>query len=82
MAHVQTPVSPQSTLTRIGRTSHLPTREKLKLLADLRREAKRVPWARDKLGFDAGDVDDEIDRLRRRVWRGIGPRIEREGERP
>jgi hypothetical protein len=80
MPYSLTSRSPLATLTRIGRTSNLSTREKLKLFAQLRREATRVPTAREDLGFDARDVDEEVNRLRRRVWRGIGPRAEHHGD--
>lgn len=79
MPQSPTPLLPLSTLSRIGRTSDLSTREKLNLLADLRRAATRTATARETLGFDVHDVDGEIERLHRRIWRGIGPRIEQQG---
>lgn len=80
MSQPQMPISPGSTLSRIARTLDLSTREKLQLFSDLRRQATRLPLARAALGFDANDVDREIDHLRRRVWWGIGPRVERQGD--
>lgn len=76
----QLPTRPLSTLSEISRTQMLSTREKLKLLTELRRDAMFTPRARTELGFDTADVDREIEGLRRRVWRGVGPRIERQGE--
>ncbi len=77
----QNPARPLRTLNEIARSSILSTREKMQLLHDLRREATWAPSPRTALGFDVDDVDRAMDGLRRRVWQGQGPRIERGGDR-
>ena len=77
----QNPVRPLKTLNEITRTPILSTREKMQLLHDLRREATLAPSPRTALGFDVDDVDRAMANLRRRAWKGLGPRIERQGGR-
>lgn len=72
--------APKRTLAKIAQTPMLTTREKLELLTSLRQEASRVTRPRAELGFDAGDVEKELNRLRSRVLKGIGPRVEQQGE--